>query len=164
MAHFPILCCLVLFISLNNAFICPQKLTRGTKIFSSEDRQQEIARLEEQLRTLKEESASEGDSLTEEEQKYVADEKVLEKVQGKDMLLTEQELVDAELLKNEENDGGGLLPILAAVGLAAFLFFFSQVPVGQEDLARYQPTGSSTSKTIDLGDMNPDRSALNKQE
>ncbi|GAX27242.1 hypothetical protein FisN_13Lu202 [Fistulifera solaris] len=140
-------------------------ISRVTSCRLSSSREEEIARLEEQLRKLKEGDVSEGTvkkikSKTDEElQKYAVDERVLEKIRGKDMLLSESDLIEAQILdKNEETSvGGKLVPVFATVAMAVFLFFFAQVPVGQEDLSRYSVTGNAASKTIDLGDMNPNR-------
>jgi hypothetical protein len=140
-------------------------ISRATSCRLSSSREEEIARLEEQLRKLKEEDVSEGTvekikSMTDEElQKYAVDEKVLEKIRGKDMLLSESDLIEAQILDNDDETsvGGKLIPIIATLAIAVFLFFFAQVPVGQEDLSRYSVTGNTASKTIDLGDMNPNR-------
>jgi hypothetical protein len=140
-------------------------MSRVTSCRLSSSREEEIARLEEQLRKLKEGDVSEGSlektkSMTDEElQKYAVDERVLEKIRGKDMLLSESDLIEAQILDNEEipSFSGKLVPVFATLAMAVFLFFFGQVPVGQEDLSRYSVTGNTASKTIDLGDMNPNR-------
>ena len=126
-------------------------------------KEEEIAKLEEQLRKLKEDESGEP-QLTAEEKKYVADAKVLENVQGKDMLLSERELIDAKIMDEGESGGGlggSLTTVLAVVGAAVFLFFFAQVPVGQEDLSRYSTSGSGVVTTIDLGDLNTEKLGSN---
>lgn len=163
---------LAVFISLApvQAFTVEQRtvpVSRATAFrLGLSSREEEIAKLEEQLRKLKEGNISEDTienvkSMTDDDlRKYVADERVLEKIRGKDMLLSESDLIEAQILDNNDGGsslGGSLTPVLAAVALAVFLFFFAQVPVGQEDLSRYSVTGTPTSKTIDLGDMNPNK-------
>lgn len=139
---------------------------------STSSRDEEIAKLEEQLRRLKEEendsieAKSELTSSVEVSRKV--DPRVLEKVKGKDMILSERDLLDAEVWNNDESlvqgsNGFASVPtVLAIVGAAIFLFFFAQVPIGQEDLSRFSVTGSSSSTVIDLGDLNPDRDALSR--
>jgi len=122
-------------------------------------REEEIARLEETLRKLREEeglsSEKEDDvTMTEEEQKIS---RRLEMVKGKDMLLSESELIGDGIVENAGGESSnGLLNVVAAVVGLVLLVAFSQVPVGQESLSQYSATGSSTLKTIDLGDLNAD--------
>jgi hypothetical protein len=159
----------------------PNRLFIGSRVSSlkASTREEEIAKLQEQLRKLEETPEPEPEpepvlKLKEEtpgpepatyslaKLKKIADEKALKNVKGKDMLLTERELINARLIGGggEAGVGLGTLPtILAVLGAAVLLFLFAQVPVGQEDLTRYSATGSSISKTIDLGDLNPDRQA-----
>lgn len=136
----------------------------GSRVSSlASSRDEEIAKLEEQLRKLKEEESSkpdESEALTQEEKKYVANERVLEGVKGKDMLLSERELVDAGLLEEENTGGVGFGNIVAVVAAVVLLLVFAQIPVGQEDLSRYSATGSAGTTSIDLGDLNPDRKAI----
>lgn len=143
-----------------------RRRTRRSSWLSASSRDEEIAKLEEQLRQLKVDApddvvtdAAEA-STTKSEKEIVAVQRILEKVKGKDMLLSERELVDKELFLNQDIDseGGSVLPsILAAVGAAVFIFLFSQVPVGNDDWTRYSTTsGPTTSTRIDLGDMNQD--------
>jgi hypothetical protein len=136
------------------------RTTRHTSQLSS-SRDEEIAKLEEQLRQLRVDAPDDAVAAaesTEAEKEIVAVQKrILEKVKGKDMLLSERELVDKDLFLNQgESEGGGVLPaVLAALGAAVFLFFFSQIPVGQDDWSRYSTTsGPTTSTRIDLGDLN----------
>ena len=143
----------------------PTSRVTAFRLSLGSNRDEEIAKLEEQLRKLKEDgdvgTLEKAKSMSDEDpRKYVADERVLERIRGKDMLLSESDLIEAQILDddNETSVGGSLTPVLAAAALAVFLYFFAQVPVGQEDLSRYSVTGTPTSKTIDLGDMNPNRS------
>ena len=50
---------------------------------------------------------------------------------------------------------GGIAKVGLALGFVVFLGLFSQVPIGEGDLQKYQDVKSSTSR-IDLGDLNPD--------
>lgn len=134
--------------------------TTGRPLLGTRD--DEIAKLEAQLRQLRESekdttnaSTGEGydDTLTVEE--FEVAKRRLEKMKGKDMLLTEQYLISGGLI-DKESQGSNVLGIVGVVVVIVFILVFSQVPVGQEDLARYSATGSSTLKSIDLGDLNPD--------
>lgn len=146
----------------------PKRRRKTIHLFSS-TRDEEIAKLEAQLRQLRESETSVGseddtsaatlDPDDVRTLKAFADaRRRLEKVKGKDMLLTEQELIKGGLLDDSSNNSfGGAVPAIAVV-VAAFvgIIAFAQIPIGQEDLARYSATGSSTLKSIDLGDLNPD--------
>jgi biopolymer transport protein ExbD len=145
-----------------------QKQHRGTTSskLSASSKEEEIAKLEEQLRQLRVDAPADDVNVvaaesTKSEKEIIAVQRILEKVKGKDMLLSERELVDQELFLDQglgDEAGGSVLPaILAALGAAVFLFFFSQIPVGQDDWSRYSTTsGPTTSTRIDLGDMNSD--------
>ena len=149
-----------------------QKRRRKASRLYSSTRDEEIAKLEAQLRQLRESETSESneeESPTEATkldpddvrtlQEFAEARRRLEKVKGKDMLLTEQELIKGGLMDGSSSSSifGGAVPAVA-VAIAAFvgLIAFAQIPIGQDDLARYSATGSSTLKTIDLGDLNPD--------
>ena len=148
------------------------------RLFSS--REEEIAKLEEQLRKLRLDEPQVGDdeatsattittsrsptttaaaeTLTLEEQVIVAR---LERIQGKDMLLSERELIGDGIVEHAAGDGtasGGTVALQAVGAILGLglLLAFAQVPVGREGLAQYSATGSSVVKTIDLGDLNPD--------
>lgn len=130
-------------------------------------REDEIAKLEEQIRQLRAEQEKSAVTAQEQEnadvqvQKLVAEKRVLERVSGKDMLITEGTLISENLMETESAGGGNIIvTALAVVAAAVFLFFFSQVPIGQEDFSKYSATGSASTvtKTIDLGDLNPDKS------
>jgi hypothetical protein len=54
---------------------------------------------------------------------------------------------------SSEGGSGGLTTILGVIGLAVVLAFFSQVPLGQEDLSKYSAIKAPTT-SIDLGDLN----------
>ena len=131
-------------------------------------REDEIAKLEEQIRQLRAEqemssvTAKEQESADAQVQKLVAEKRVLERVSGKDLLITEGTLISENLMETESAGGGNIIvTALAVVAAAVFLFFFSQVPIGQDDFSKYSATGSAgtVTKTIDLGDLNPDKSS-----
>ena len=155
-----------------------------SRLFATSRREEEIAKLEEQLRQLRAEQGDgedsapavttattttrtsaaaststqkddeKGSTLTLEEQKIVAR---LEKMKGKDMLLSETELIGEGIVENAAGDGSGGNVAFQAVGAIVALVLviaFAQIPVGQEGLAQYSATGSSNVKVIDLGDLN----------
>jgi hypothetical protein len=141
--------------------------SRRSSRLSASSKDDEIAKLEEQLRQLRNDAPADDTSTvvaaesTKSEKEIIAVQRILEKVKGKDMLLTEQQLVDQDLFLNQgfddEASGSPLPAVLAALGAAVFLFFFSQIPVGQDEWGRYSTTsGPTTSTRIDLGDMNSD--------
>lgn len=127
-------------------------------------REEEIARLEAEIRKLRDDASSddlEGEDTAETAfaaAQALADKKrLLAQVRGKDMLLTEGALIQENILENEGSTVGIVPAVLGAV-LAAAIIAFSQVPVGQEDLSRYSvQAGPTVSTKIDLGDINPDR-------
>jgi hypothetical protein len=143
----------------------------------SQTRDEEIAKLEEQLRQLRENEAN-NDSIESNSvsrvsntsndpddvatlKEFEAARRRLEKVKGKDMLLTEQQLIKGGLIDDENSNSLGNISVIAIVVAAVIgLFVFAQIPVGQDELARYSATGSSTIKSIDLGDINPDVNRL----
>jgi len=140
---------LSIFVSTSQAFLVLQSSVRvpgasPTAIFS--DKQQEIAKLEEQLEALKNEQEAEAiagdDSVPTEEEVDM------------DMFLTEQwkeakANVDKKKAEDQSSAIGGVAKVVAAL-LA--LVLFSQVPIGGEDLTKYS-VGTQVD-TIDLGDLN----------
>ena len=129
---------------------------------SSSSKEEEIAKLEQQLRQLKEEA--EQEEAVEEDSSQVATTPTdpadfVGRGPAKRPVKPMEEMM-SESWKEEdvEGSGGGLgtvASIAAGLAFVAFLACFSQVPVGQEDLGKYQAIKTSTS--IDLGDMNPSR-------
>jgi hypothetical protein len=141
-------------------------------ILQSSSREEEIAKLEQQLRELKQQQQGQDESTTnndatppqassvysDKRKNVVNDRGVREILPGKGMILSEQDLVESQLLDNSSDGKGlGVIPAVA-IGLVAAvgLFFFAQVPVGQEDYMRYSAASTTSSKTIDLGDLNMD--------
>lgn len=133
------------------------------------NKEEEIAKLEEQLRRLREETEAEdamakkeieeSGKLDESRQvvstsggvEYVGRGPAKRPVQPMEEMLTEA--WKAEQAPKEEDSG--LLPkILGPIALFALLVALAQVPVGQEDLSKYQGIKSPTTQ-IDLGDLNP---------
>ena len=137
---------------------------RNLAPLNSGSREDEIEKLEAQLRELKDAPPVEDEvAVSEASEEPVADDEdsdVMARVKGKDIVsLSEGDLIDAKLVESEA-EGVRVLPtILAVVGAAVLVFLFAQVPIGQEDLSRYSATGSSGVTSIDLGDLNPDRKA-----
>lgn len=134
-----------------SAFVAPSPsvaFSRSSQIAMSSN-EEEVAALEARLRELKENPPPEEEStpMTPE---------ALEMVQGKDMLLSEAELYQAEIMSEVEEEGNIISSVLTVVGALLFLVLFAQVPIGQEGLSQYSATGSSAVKTIDLGDLNQD--------
>lgn len=144
----------------------PIQLNHRGWLALSSSRDEEIAKLEEQLRKLKEESdaseavVEEPTTITEEEvapalnsEDYVGRGPAKRPVQPMQEMMSEAWKVEDD---NSASEGGGLSTILAAVAVVLFVGIFSQIPVGQEDLTKYQAVKTSTS--IDLGDINPIKS------
>jgi hypothetical protein len=121
-------------------------------------RDEEIAKLEEQLARLKEEQLTEQstDISTKELNGEInaVEKRLLENVQGKDMILSEKELFDGNIVEDQSTEGNVLSNLLIAVGALVFLTLFSQIPIGQEDFSKYSVAPTSASRTIDLGDLN----------
>lgn len=119
---------------------------RGSSSALFESKDEEIAKLEEQLKKLKEEATTEEIATPEVQE--------LEESVSEELFLTEK----WKESETEAKEGGGLIGILGAVGLALFFALFSQVPVGQEDLSKYSAIKAPTEQ-IDLGDLNRSRNA-----
>ena len=136
-----------------------------TRLHSSpDDKQAEIEALEEKLRQLKGDDPAErvGSSENSVAMQLTNDDVVGEedepewavlKTQSNDSVMMSERWKEAGSLTN--SDGGLLKNIGIALGLVVFLGVFSQVPIGNEDLQKYQDYKGSSSR-IDLGDLNPD--------
>eukprot|EP00533_Pseudo-nitzschia_delicatissima_P014594 CAMPEP_0197270600 /NCGR_PEP_ID=MMETSP1432-20130617/7408_1 /TAXON_ID=44447 /ORGANISM="Pseudo-nitzschia delicatissima, Strain UNC1205" /LENGTH=197 /DNA_ID=CAMNT_0042735911 /DNA_START=46 /DNA_END=639 /DNA_ORIENTATION=+ len=136
--------------------------SRTTSLFmSTEDdiaKQEQIAKLEAELRQLKEGQSAEESPETAEE-----DEEMLEEA-SMDMFLSEgwkeaREGYDpkntATVTRQTEEQGSLVGTLAKVVGGIVAIVFFSQIPVGQEDLSKYSAIKSGPAKTsIDLGDTN----------
>ena len=150
----------------HNIIILSSSSSSTTRLFSTndtDDKQAEIAALEERLRQLKEEEGitEAKDELQKQIAKLDTDElAMLEKIEETD----DDSIMFSEKWKEgggsssdiaEEGGLGGLAKVGLAFGFVVFLALFSQVPVGESDLQKYQDVKASTSR-IDLGDLNPD--------
>jgi len=56
--------------------------------------------------------------------------------------------------KQQEETMGGIAKVGLAIGALVLLGLFSQIPVGEEDLMKYQDIKVSNPSRIDLGDLN----------
>eukprot|EP00532_Pseudo-nitzschia_australis_P000848 CAMPEP_0168193190 /NCGR_PEP_ID=MMETSP0139_2-20121125/18463_1 /TAXON_ID=44445 /ORGANISM="Pseudo-nitzschia australis, Strain 10249 10 AB" /LENGTH=219 /DNA_ID=CAMNT_0008116507 /DNA_START=207 /DNA_END=866 /DNA_ORIENTATION=+ len=150
---------------------------------SDSGKDDEIAKLEEQLRKLKEEKGTEvspaNASETKEEEATAVtttaaattttktaedDEEMSEDEASMDMFLSEgwkearsnYDPSNTATKKRQDEEQGNLIgTVTKVVGGILALVIFSQIPVGQEDLSKYSAikSGPATS-TIDLGDTN----------
>jgi hypothetical protein len=128
------------------------KSATTTRVYSSpRDKQAEILALEEKLRQLKEETQNEQVADTNEEEET---EWAIMKGQTNDSVMLSERWKESD--PSTDTEGNNVFKNVAtAIGLAVFLAIFSQVPLGQEDLQKYQDVKGSASR-IDLGDLNPD--------
>lgn len=156
----------LLFVSLTlcqtstlQAFQVSHAVTRRSSISSTSstfptlqmasDKEEEIAKLEDQLRKLKAEAAEEGEQPPSDPNGAVDAAAEAEEVVPEGMFLSE----GWKEVEEESSEGsGGLTNILGAVGLALFLAIFSQIPIGQEDYSKYSSV--TATERIDLGDLN----------
>jgi hypothetical protein len=126
----------------------PTRVARASSRLS-DSKADEIAKLEEQLKRLKEEKETVGVAASTAESSV---EELEDTPVG--MFMTEQ-WKEQDTSVDGDSSGGGLMNILFAVGAALVVAFFSQVPIGQEDLSKYSVGNSqAASKQIDLGDLN----------
>jgi hypothetical protein len=135
------------------------------------NKDEEIARLQDQIRRIKEEQEREQAVALEAAEtetpsrnydgRQLVDKRSneLERVRGKDMPFSEGDLISANIISNDDGEESSLMQrlpaVLLAIGAFVLLIGFAQVPVGQEDLSRY--SAAPLTQTIDLGDLNPDR-------
>ena len=64
-----------------------------------------------------------------------------------------KEAKDKVETKQQEETMGGIAKVGLAIGVLVLLGLFSQVPVGEENLMKYQDIKGNPSR-IDLGDLN----------
>lgn len=158
---------LALSLFISNAYGFAQTQIRQTSLtsvsafktllhFTPSDKQAEIAALEEKLRQLKEETQNQPtDSVQSLGTQSMEEEDEMEwalKSQSSDSVMLSERWKES---KSSSSSDGGLRNIAIGLGVAIFLAIFSQVPVGNEDLQKYQGKMGSASR-IDLGDLNPD--------
>lgn len=125
---------------------CPSTRISRTRRYTPRllgSKEEEIAKLEEQLRKLKEDDNTDKAPFSDED----SDDVSLE------MFLTEQ-WKEQEAAADGKGLGGGLMNLVFAIGAVLALVFFSQLPIGQEDLSKYSAGNSPVSAQIDLGDLN----------
>mmetsp|Transcript_92335 Transcript_92335/g.258054 ORF Transcript_92335/g.258054 Transcript_92335/m.258054 type:complete len:164 (-) Transcript_92335:230-721(-) len=120
----------------------------SSRLFGSKE--EEIAKLEEQLKRLKKEKETVEVPVSAPTATDDAGE-----LEGTPigMFLTEQ-WKEQEANADSESSGGGIMNVLIAVGFALVVVLFSQIPIGQEDLSKYSVGSSPTAEQIDLGDLN----------
>ena len=126
----------------------------------SNEKQAEIAALEERLRQLKEDLQEEESPSKSTE----SDSEELDGMEGQtvDSIMFSERWKEADTsvssLQNSEVRAGevfgGIIKAALAFGLVVFLALFSQVPMGGENLQRYQDLKGNSGR-IDLGDLNP---------
>jgi hypothetical protein len=135
-----------------DAFTSPlplcRKLNNVVSLASSKD--EEIARLEEKLRQLRETD----------EQQQQQDEETMSKAVGVTVPNTLEEPFvemlseswrEADPAENGES-AGILAPLVGGILAIVMIAAFSQVPIGQEDYTKYSAVKTSTE--VDLGDLN----------
>ena len=120
-----------------------------------DSKEEEIAKLEEQLKKLKEEQAEES-AIPEIEPNVNGKQEPEEEVPIE--LFLSERWKEEEATSSGEGGGGGLTGILGVIGLALFFALFSQVPIGQEDLSKYSAIKAPTEQ-IDFGDLNRSRNS-----
>ncbi|KAL3759831.1 hypothetical protein ACHAWU_007575 [Discostella pseudostelligera] len=121
-----------------------------TRLHSTEDKQAEIAALEDRLRQLRDEAEKIPLDLALDERDDI-------KAETADSIMFSERWKVAEennVIKQEENRVGGIANIVLALGLVVLIGIFAQVPIGEESLQKYQAIQGNPSR-IDLGDLNP---------
>lgn len=155
----------------------------GGLAMTSSAKEEEIAKLEQQLRQLKEEAEQEeidveeieveapaststttNSLISNDSDDFVGRGPAKRPVKPMEGMMSEswkEESDGGAGVDSSDSGSGGLggtvTTIAAGLVFAAFLAFFSQIPVGQEDLGKYQAI--KTNMQIDLGDRNPLRSS-----
>jgi hypothetical protein len=143
--------------STSSTKICHSKQSMRSWIrFSSKD--EEIAKLEERLKELKEENSSEEIPENFPPSGVTAQE--AERDVPIEMFLSEGWKEKEAGQSNGGGGGGGALTsILGVAALVIGLAMFSQIPIGQEDLSKYSAIKAPTER-IDLGDLNRGRNNM----
>ena len=121
-----------------------------TRLHSTEDKQAEIAALEDRLRQLRDEAEKIPLDLALDERDDI-------KAETADSIMFSERWKVAEennVIKQEESRVGGIANIVLALGLVVLIGIFAQVPIGEESLQKYQAIQGNPSR-IDLGDLNP---------
>ena len=144
------------FLAIKTAAFALQRphVQKGGTFRLASSKEDEIAQLEEKLRQLREAEEQTPVFTTPSKSSLNpnrSDEPFVE-------MLTEswKEADSVELRKDSASESVGfLLPLVGGILATIFLFSFSQVPVGQDDFAKYAAVKTSTE--IDLGDLNDAR-------
>lgn len=126
-----------------------------------DDKQAEIAALEERLKQLRDQEASPQRFFAKETESVPlelhADERDGMEAETADSIMFSErwkEAKDNYVIKQEESRVGGIVNVGLALGLIVLIGIFSQVPIGEESLQKYQAVQGNPSR-IDLGDLNP---------
>jgi hypothetical protein len=135
--------------------------TTSTRLCSTDDKQSEIAALEERLRQLKEQEFSEMNTSPVGNvylpMDFTGDEEYGMEGETEDSIMFSErwkEAKDGYLTKQQESSMGGIGKVGLALGFVVLLGVFSQVPIGEENLQKYQAVKGNPSR-IYLGDLNP---------
>jgi hypothetical protein len=121
----------------------PSSTTSTTRLLdtsSGSSRDEEIAKLEEQLKRLKQQQQQDEDEPSTSSFSAVAREKEQDEEEVPIEMFLSEGWKEAEAVRQGDGNGGTLTTILGAVALAIFLAAFSQVPIGQEDLSKVRPS------------------------
>ncbi len=130
--------------------------SKVTILRSSEDNNAEIAALEERLRQLRDQEISpQNDVKGIESLDLTFDGRDEINVETADSIMFSErwKVKNENNLKNQEENTIGANIALALV-LVSLTGIFSQVPIGEESLQKYQAVQGNPSR-IDLGDLNP---------
>ncbi|KAL3807227.1 hypothetical protein ACHAXA_001555 [Cyclostephanos tholiformis] len=135
--------------------------TTSTRLHSTDNKQSEIAALEERLRQLKEQEFSpiNPPAIRNAYLPIDSTDNELDGMEGEteeSIMFSERwkEVKNGYLTKQQESNIGWIGKIGLALGLVVFLGIFSQVPIGEESLQKYQAVKGNPSR-IYLGDLNP---------
>ena len=121
------------------------------RLRSTNDELSEIAALEERLRKLKEQGRKIMPAIIAD-----PDEDLPEGESEDSVMFSERwkEAKDGYLTKQQESSREGIGKVGLVLGFIVLLGVFSQVPIGEENLQKYQAVKGDSSR-IDLGDLNP---------
>ena len=120
------------------------------RLRSTNDELSEIAALEERLRKLKEQGGKTSAIIAD------PDEDLPEGESEDSVMFSERwkEAKDGYLTKQQDSSREGIGKVGLVLGFIVLLGVFSQVPIGEENLQKYQAVKGDSSR-IYLGDLNP---------
>ena len=133
--------------------------SKVTSLHSTGNNQAEIAALEERLRQLRDQELSPPTGSVKEVE-YSSSGLALDELDDintettDSIMFSERWKEGEESNAMEENRKGGISSIVLALVLVVLTGIFSQVPIGNESLQKYQAVQGNPSR-IDLGDLNP---------